>query len=421
MSKAKNLNLLLLIGFFVIFLILRSVYYTEHLNFSADQGVDAQKVLSLYREHKIPLIGPFTSLQYNGRLLFQGPAYYYLLFVFLYIGKFDPIISSYLFTIFCGLMIFPLFYGLKMLTNKKVAYLMVITYAFFPYYVEYTRFHWNTTYLLSLLPLLVLFMGLYKKYKSKWLFLLISSMLGFLLQFHYQFILIIFGFFIYYFYFVRVKLYYVFLFILGLLIGFSPLILFEFRNQFYNIQTIILYINHRNQLQSGGNLFTTPHYYLSISFMGLIIFYSLIAKYLPSGKNFKILLTVLALIFISASALINFHKPEHSFWSYSTHWNYPDEYKVYTIIKSQHLKNYNVANMTYYDVTSDVIKFLLKRDGVNINYTDYYHNKYLFIIAAHYYNYMSDPAYEVNTFKPSKVLKVWKINSTYNLYLRERL
>ena len=62
----------------------------------------------------------------------------------------------------------------------------------------------------------------------------------------------------------------------------------------------------------------------------------------------------------------------------------------------------------------------MKRDGLNINFNDYYNNKYLFVVYKDD-TYMSDLAYEVNSFKPNKELKRWKINEKYNMYLLERI
>ena len=43
---------------------------------------------------------------------------------------------------------------------------------------------------------------------------------------------------------------------------------------------------------------------------------------------------------------------------------------------------------------------------VLINYDDYYNNKYLFVISEND-KYLSNPAYEVATFKHYKLLKQW--------------
>ncbi|NTU72664.1 hypothetical protein HGB07_00615, partial [Candidatus Roizmanbacteria bacterium] len=111
-------------------------------------------------------------------------------------------------------------------------------------------------------------------------------------------------------------------------------------------------------------------------------------------------------------------RPPQSFWSYAPNWNYMAEYRVYQIVKNEHLTNYNIANLTYYDTYSSVVKYLLKRDNIQIQYDDYYTNTYLFVIAPTLE--MKNAPYEVATFKPATLLKTWKINDGYNLYLLQR-
>src|SRR5258708_22188291 len=189
MKKFFKNELVLLFLFIIVFIFVRSVYFTEHLNFSDDQAFQATDVLQDYREHKIPLIGnQIDSVRYKGHYIYQGPTYYYMLFPFLLLANFGPITSSYLFMLFCSLMIIPLYYGMKLLINKQTALLMLIVYTLLPYYVSYTRFQWNPNYQLSLLPILILLMGLFKKNNSTKLFIIIAIFLGILFQFHYQFI-----------------------------------------------------------------------------------------------------------------------------------------------------------------------------------------------------------------------------------------
>jgi len=421
MKKIFKKELVLLFIFFVGFIFVRSVYFTQHLNFSDDQGVQATDILQDYRQHKIPLIGNrASSPSYQGHYIYQGPAYYYMFFPFLFLTNFEPISSSYLFMLFCAFMVVPLYYGMKLLIDKRAALLMVLIYSLLPYYLNYTRFHWNPNYQLSLLPVLLLLMGLYKKYHSQKFFLLIAIFLGFLFQFHYQFIFVLLGIAIYYFLIKRVSPILLIHFLIGLAIGVSPLLLFELKHNFYHIHTFLLFIQHRNELSSAGSI-TTPHYYLSISFMFLVAVLAIIRNRLPKGKKLFYLCSILAVILFVWSAADNFYKPQQSFWSPAPYWSYPDEYKAYTIIKSMNLKDYNVANLAYYNTESFVVKYLLKRDNVSINYEDYYHNKYLFVIKKTNTNVYDTLSYEVAFFKPSKILKTWTINNHYKLYLLERL
>ncbi len=119
-KKVFNKNWVLFLFFIVVFILIRSVYFTEHLNFSDDQAVQATDILQDYRAHKIPLIGNrASSPSYQGHFIYQGPAYYYMYFPFLFLTNFEPISSSYLFMLFCAFMVIPLYYGMKLLIDKK--------------------------------------------------------------------------------------------------------------------------------------------------------------------------------------------------------------------------------------------------------------------------------------------------------------
>ena len=109
--------------------------------------------------------------------------------------------------------------------------------------------------------------------------------------------------------------------------------------------------------------------------------------------------------------------PSHGF-GMAENWNFLEEKKVYKIIRAQNLENYNIVHLGYNTVAA-VQKYLHKRDGVRLNYDDYYHNKYLFVVSSKE-DFLETPTYEANTFKPSRRLKKWKINDTYSLYLLER-
>lgn len=420
MKKLFNKTSLFILIVISLFIGIRSINYIYHVNWSGDQASCAIEALNIFKNKIITFIGPQISDTYQGRFVFQGPAIYYMYLFFLLLGKWDPIPSSYFFVIFSALMIIPLFIGLKRLINEKAAWIMTIVFSFFPYYIEYTRFLWNSTFLLSLIPPLILFMGIYKesKYKNTPLFLLISFWLGLLLQFHYQFILIIIGFFTYYFLVKKLKPLNILAFVGGIILGFSPLIIFDLRHQFYNLQTIILFLQHWNQVDKPGG-YTVPHYYLTPSFFLIIVFLSLLSKKI--NKIQYAYIVFFGLIIFAYGLVNNLGKPVHAYWAPTSPWNYLDEKRIYDNIRSTHLEtDFNVANLAYYDTKSVVVKYFMKRDGYNINYDDYYGNKYLFVISEDK-KYLVSPSYEVATFKPNKLLKRWIINPKFNMILLERL
>lgn len=420
--KISAKEIILLLSLIFLFIFIRSIHFPEYVNFTSDQGEQATDVLELVRAHKLTLIGnPITSVVYQGRLMFQGPAYYYMLAFFMAVGQWDPIISSYIFMIFCALMIIPLYYGTTLLLNKRAAIIFSILYTLVPYYINYTRFHWNPTYQLSLLPLLILLMGLHKQTKKTiWLFL-IPVLLGILLQFHYQFIIAVAGIFLFYFITEKKKGRVAIFFPVGIMIGLAPLILFELKNQFYNINTFLLYVHHWKDVQKAGSIHTL-HYYLGFSVIAFLTLLAIFKKYIQKIPE-KIFLIIIAILIIGLGSydLLTYSKvPKSAFWSYSSNWHYTDEKYVNDIIRKTGVKDYNVANLTYYDTYGAVQKFLLKRNHVDINYDDYYHNKNLFVISSNN-DFDTDMPYEVLGFRPMKVKQSWKINQKYSLYLLEKL
>jgi hypothetical protein len=191
MKKIIKNDFLVLLLIFIGFILIRSFHFVYFLNWSQDQAECGMAALDIWRNKKLTLIGPQISATFEGRLLFQGPITYYLFLIFLLAGSWDPVKASYFFMLFASFLIFPLFYGVKRLTNKKVAYLTVLIYSFLPYYINYTRFLWNSTLQLTFSILFIYFFSFYQKSKNLKYFFISSFFLGLLLQFHYQFILVI--------------------------------------------------------------------------------------------------------------------------------------------------------------------------------------------------------------------------------------
>jgi hypothetical protein len=393
----------------------RSLHYPSSFNFSAEQAMAGIRSMEIWRNKELVLIGPEISFQYLGRNLFQGSITYYFQLLFLLPAKFNPLIASYLFTVFSSIMVIPLYYGVKLLhKNKSSAFFVSTVYLFLPFYIYYTHFFWNPNFQFALTPLLVLSMGLFAKYKNKWYFFAISFLAGLLLLFHYQYAIIIAGLFVFYFFIKKVPVWYSVIFVAGFVCGFSPLLIFELRNHFYNLQTILLYIQHWDKvIGKGGGSSLSNHYILTSSLFVFIALTYVGKKWL----SIKIQIVTGILLFICALVLYG-PVPKHAF-GMADNWNYTYEEKAYAIIRSQSVIGYNIVNEGY-DTLARVQKYLLKRDNVQLDYDDYYKNKYLYVISNRP-NYMEESAYEVNTFKPSKLVKKWKLNHYFNLYLMERL
>src|SRR3989344_8412210 len=176
---------IIILFFIALFIFIRSINFSQHLNFSFDQAWGATRVLEIWENKEFTLVGPGSSIVINGKQILQGSINYYFYLIFLLLGNFDPIISSYLFMLFAAVMAIPLFYGMGFLVNQKTAVFVLVIYSLLPLYIDFTRFFFGPNYQFTLVPLLVYFMGLYRKRKKAIYLLLVFFMIGILSQFHY--------------------------------------------------------------------------------------------------------------------------------------------------------------------------------------------------------------------------------------------
>lgn len=407
-KHSKYIDWYLIVGFLLIFLTVRAIRLLSDFHFLHDQALFSLKALEIWKYKIITLIGPPTSLALNGRYIFQGGAIYYFLLVFLALGRFDPYYATWAFTFFSGLMLIPLYYGTKNLISRQSAIILMSVYALAPWYIVATSELWNPYFQFALLPILIWLLSKYDQTnRDLWLFGT-SVFGGFLLQFHYQFFVVILSLFIY----LIVKKRNVLnlaLFIFGILLGFSPMIIFEFRNDFYNLNTLWLYL-HNLSLLLGESKGPPPHYLISIILMSVLAVLKLTHKKL---LNKHLLVFTVLLAITSLFTLLNISKHEKSLG-----WSYKDEIKAYNIIRNNSVKDYNIT--AFYQAVATPQKYFHLRDNIIIKSDDYYNNQYLYVMYENE-NFINDQAYEMNSFQPSKILNSWPINDRYNLYLVERL
>jgi hypothetical protein len=312
--------------------------------------------------------------------------------------------------LFCALMIVPLYIGTKKLINQQAAIIMMVLYTLLPYFIESTSQMWNPYYMMSLFPLQVYLMGLFKEKKSPKIFLLFSIINGICFQLHYLFIVAWFALGAYYFFVKKLSRKYLAIYLIGFAIGMGNLILFEMRNNFYLLQTLWIFVNHPKNVSEH---WIAPYYLLSVVFFGLLALLGIFKKKLHTkmALGLFIILLFFAIPYITTGARER---------SYPKGWSYENDQEVYRIIK-ENLSTYQDVNVfEFYDATGNVPKYFLKRDNIALDYDDYYHNKYLYVTYPDD-TYLKNAAYEVANFTPSKIVRTWKMNEDYNLYLLERL
>lgn len=281
------------------------VYRTDViLHFFYDQGRDALVIWDFVQNGNFFLIGPTTGIAG----IFRGPFYYYLIAPFYWLGGGDPVYPDVFLALTTVAAIAFMFYILKLFKDRTTGIFAAILASLSFYLMYASRWLSNPTPMLFLSMLFVFSFYLIMN-KKQWAWVLLSFTAGLSLfhfgssgEFFYFPAILIFAIWQYK-KFPNIKI--IFLSALAFLLTASPLILFDFRNDFLlfnNIKAFIFekesfktsfseVLTKRLDLYNGvfwGNIFPSPNNvtrYLVYGFSFLFLF--LLPKLLVN-KYFKL-------------------------------------------------------------------------------------------------------------------------------------
>ncbi|MEI8067853.1 MAG: hypothetical protein WCG91_02825 [Candidatus Shapirobacteria bacterium] len=223
-------SILLAISFVLFFSLVK---INKGYTFEWDQADDATKVFSIINQKKPLLIGPRVS---NDNGFFVGPYHYYFLLPFFLATKGDPIAGSYAVIFINILTIIISFFLIKNIFNIKIALIASLFIS-----ICLGTICWNVMY--SPLIAISAFYICYQAINKKFYFPLAMLFAGFISNIHLVSIslvpIIIFSFFLAP---KKPKLKEIFLGILLFCIPFIPLIIFDFRHDFLNLNKLFLMI-----------------------------------------------------------------------------------------------------------------------------------------------------------------------------------
>jgi len=382
-----------------------------------DQGKTLLTVYNLWQDKKISLIGPEASIQNKyGQAFFHGPWVYYLPLPALLAFNWQPLVSSYTIIILnlAGLLL--VFKPIKKSFGKETALIYSGLLSLTPILVSFSQFIWNPN-LLIFTSLMIIFTSLKildkkEKYNLNFWHLLAGFFLGFGLGNHYVFAIMVLSFFIWI-VIKKTKLVNITLTVMGFLIGFSPLLLFELRHNFYNLNTIISILKNGS---STAFSFPLPlHYYLSfLPFLLLLLAYLLKKLF----EKQKIITLGLIAVFTVYSVIEIFVKPATGY-TMPENWNYKDIEKTSKIILRENKTNYNIANIIQGDTRAYALRYLLtKANNPPLSVENYPNASFLFVISKQKKDQTEKiPTWEVSSFCPCKWEKTWKINEEVFLHL----
>jgi 4-amino-4-deoxy-L-arabinose transferase-like glycosyltransferase len=240
---SKNGFLLLIIFILLLAAFLRFWRLPEYMTFLGDEGRDALAVKRMIVDYKFRLIGPVTSV---GNM-YLGPLYYYLMLPAMFLSRLSPVGPAVMVALL-GIITVALvyFYGREWV-GRKAALMAAFLYAFSPVVITFSRSSWNP----NVMPFfaLVSIYGIWRVWQKKqfWWLIILGISLSFVVQSHWLGLLL----------FPTVGLFWLMAlvevlrtkknrknFCLHSLLGFgffllltiAPLVWFDFRHGFINIQ-----------------------------------------------------------------------------------------------------------------------------------------------------------------------------------------
>lgn len=255
----SNLFLVILISSFTLFFSLLKL--TKGYTFEWDQADDASKVFSIITQKKPLLIGPRVS---NDNGFFVGPYHYYFLLPFYLLTKSDPIAGSYAVIFINVLTTIVSFFLIKKIFNQKIA-----LFASFVISICLNNICWNVMYT----PIIAIFTFYicYQAINNKFNFPKACFFAGFISNIHLVPVslvpIIIFSFFLAP---KKPKFKEIFLGILLFIIPFIPLIIFDFRHDFLNLNKLLSMIfSHQDVINTFPKYLWLRSFWRSLNILGL--------------------------------------------------------------------------------------------------------------------------------------------------------
>ena len=230
----KNKFLIIIIG---LGLFLRLYHLPNSTIFAWDQERDAFTIKQIIVDKKLTLIGP-RVINDHGFML--GPYFFYLLLPFYLITNLSPYAIILFMAVYNLVFLAFSFFILKKIFSTKIAYIFVFIWSVLPLAISIDTISWNPLLVPLLFIILLYFLITFNFNKIKnWLIL--GFYLGFCFNIHVQLIVLSFTAFIFLFIKISKKAFFkkvIFLF-LGFLLSFLPLLIFDLRHNFLNLNLLL--------------------------------------------------------------------------------------------------------------------------------------------------------------------------------------
>lgn len=393
--------------------------YKDLVGFTLDAPIHLTAVKEMVDSGKISLIGPsVTSKETFGRMIFIGPFYYYVLAIAGILTSWNVVLISGFLTSLWLFAFGILFFWLNKKFGGVIAILIYTILSFYPFFIHISRQITNP----QLIPLFGTLFLITLIERKKWSHYFLAGIFwGLGLNVHYSTLLWVF---IAAFFVVNEIIKKKFRFgnwlilILGIVLAEAPLILFEFRHGFYNINTIIFHFKYGDFSQ--GYTFKIWYYYV-LPFLALGAF--LIGKLLYSIKKTKLYTVIVTLLFGSAFYLMVLAFGSQGQTAYHVPgWSIATQKIVANIIIKDNEKDFEVAETISSDTRATDIRWWLRQSGVKVMAVDQYKNaQVLYLVTTSGRPPETETVWEVSSLKPFKVITKVELDKDLFLYKIKRI
>lgn len=414
----KNKKIFFIVGLIIlvgIYLFVRLNKFEERTTYHLDQGLHLLESWEMITNRDIRLIGPMVSSKtFMDRGFFIGPQYYYVLGFLGIMTKWNPIkIDLILLFLEFGFVLCFVDW-IKKKFGSLEALMIFGLFTFSRYFIIHSRFFWNPHFLLPLGIIAVVILDKYLQTNKIKHILSFGFLWGLAFSFHYSAV-----FWVIPLLFLIIKNKKIwnkntFIYLpIGFILGNLPWFVFELRNNFYNIKTILWVMN-----KSTNNGRLEPHYFI----YPLVVFGLWGMVWLTNKINKNKIAIILVLIFAISwvqTKIINDLIP----LGHPVGWSYPLQKEVVNkILENGCPNNFNIASTVSGDTRSYDLRFLLTaRSCSPMGVENYPNAEKLFLVAPSDRPPETETVWEVNSLGKFKINREEKITEKIVFYELEKM
>lgn len=410
---------ILVIAVIILGIFIRFYRLPELTSFSYEQALALESSGKIVQTGKISLIGTeyFIRQTSVNHSFFNSGFYLYPLSITQYIFGFDPLAPAILFVLLNICAGIGLLFIVDKYFKKPLGLITLVLFMFSPSIVNISRTIWHV-YLL--VPIIVLSIWFYLKTietsKIIWLFLLGFSLgLGFGMHISYAIGII---------FFLLACIFYLnkkrklinlpFLFI-GIIFGYFPLIIFDLRHNLYNTSTMVTFLLETFSSKKTGFSFETYHFIYI-----LVPVCILLSKFLRKLFNPKII-ALLLFLYISIS-LSSWHLNDKYPSGMAKGTNLQVMKNISSTIAQDAPAKYEVASIIDGETRAENLRYLLEYLNKKTPMTSdkYPEADVLYVVSYIEQDPLTKSVWEINSIKPAKISKTWKINDLIKVTKLER-